>query len=184
LPMPAETNTSHTGRLCEKTLHEHPRSCKASVARPACPLARPHGIAQQSGGKDVPSASVSICGILTDTPADAQGLLSGTTIRVPKKPGGTHLLSQKTKTQTNLKHAQDKSRPSGGAHGPGGPSGPPEQSTQPPSGETSASLEGHNATLASLRLARGPAAPSGEVPPRSRLSRARRPRTYSPDKGI
>jgi hypothetical protein len=30
LPMPGETNTSHTGRLCEKTLQEHPRFCKAS----------------------------------------------------------------------------------------------------------------------------------------------------------
>jgi hypothetical protein len=45
LPMLAETNTPHIGRLCEKTLQEHPCSCKASGARPAGPLARPHGIA-------------------------------------------------------------------------------------------------------------------------------------------
>jgi hypothetical protein len=38
-PMPAETNTQHTGGTCEKTLQEHPRSCKASGARPAGPLA-------------------------------------------------------------------------------------------------------------------------------------------------
>jgi hypothetical protein len=83
LPMPAETNTSHIGRSCEKTLREHPRSCKASGARPPGPLARPHGIAQRPSGKKVPSASVSICRILTDTPANARGLLSGTAIRVP-----------------------------------------------------------------------------------------------------
>jgi hypothetical protein len=83
LPMSAETNTSHTGRSCEKTLQEHLGSCKASGARPAGPLARPHGIVYLPGGKKVPSADVSICGILTDTPADARGLLSGTAIRVP-----------------------------------------------------------------------------------------------------
>jgi hypothetical protein len=31
---PAETNTSHTGGLCEKTFQEHPRSCKASGLDP------------------------------------------------------------------------------------------------------------------------------------------------------
>jgi hypothetical protein len=82
LPMPAETNTSCTGRSCKKTLQEHPRSYKALGARPAGLLARPHGIAQQPGGKKVPSPDVSICGILTGTPADARELLSGTTIRV------------------------------------------------------------------------------------------------------
>jgi hypothetical protein len=81
--MPAETNTPHTGRSCEKTLQEHPRSCKASGARPAGQLARPHGITPATRGKKVPSASVSICGILTDTPTDAQGLLSVTAIKVP-----------------------------------------------------------------------------------------------------
>jgi hypothetical protein len=30
LSMPTETNTSHTGKHCEKTLQEHPCSCKAS----------------------------------------------------------------------------------------------------------------------------------------------------------
>jgi hypothetical protein len=48
---PAETNTSHTGRLCEKTLQEHPRSCKASGATPAGALVRPHGTAQHLGGR-------------------------------------------------------------------------------------------------------------------------------------
>jgi hypothetical protein len=83
LPMLVETNTPHAGRSCEKTLQEPPRSCKASGARPAGPLARPHGIAPATKGKKVPSASVNIYGILTDTPTDAWGLLSGTAIRVP-----------------------------------------------------------------------------------------------------
>jgi hypothetical protein len=38
----AKTNTSHTDKLCEKTLQEHPHSCKASGATPAGALARPH----------------------------------------------------------------------------------------------------------------------------------------------
>jgi hypothetical protein len=85
LPMPAETNTSHAGRVCEKTLQEDPRSCKASGARPMGPLVRPHGIAHQPGGKEVPSADISICGILMNTPGDARRLLSGTTSGSPKQ---------------------------------------------------------------------------------------------------
>jgi hypothetical protein len=38
--------------------------------------------------------------------------------------------------------------------------------------------------LPELRLARGLDAPSGETPPRSRLSRVRRSRTHSPDRSI
>jgi hypothetical protein len=89
-PRPAETpprldeiNTSHDDDATEETLKEYIHSSKASGARPAGPLAHPHGIAQQPGGKKVPSASVSICGILTDTTIDARGLLSGTAIGVP-----------------------------------------------------------------------------------------------------
>jgi hypothetical protein len=70
-----ETNTLHTGRLCEKTLQEHPRSCKASGATPAGALACPHGTTQHPGLKNVPSASVTLCGILTDITAEARGLL-------------------------------------------------------------------------------------------------------------
>jgi hypothetical protein len=50
-PMPAETNTPHTGRSCEKNLAGAPCSCKASGARPAGPLARPHGIAPATRGR-------------------------------------------------------------------------------------------------------------------------------------
>jgi hypothetical protein len=77
LPTPAETNTSHTGRLCEKTLQEHPRSCKASGVTPAGALARPHGTTQHPGGKNVPSASTSLCEILTNITAKARGYCRG-----------------------------------------------------------------------------------------------------------
>jgi hypothetical protein len=82
-PMPAETNTSHTGKRCEKTLQEHPRSRKASRATPAGAPAHPHRTTQQPRGKNVPSSSINVCGFLMDTVVEARGLLSGTTIRVP-----------------------------------------------------------------------------------------------------
>jgi hypothetical protein len=75
--------TPNTPSDCEKTLQEHPRSCKASGATPAGALARPHGTAQQPGGKNVPSTSINLCGFLTDTTAEARGLLSETAMGVP-----------------------------------------------------------------------------------------------------
>jgi hypothetical protein len=170
LPTPAETNTSHTGRLCEKTLQEHPHSCKASGATPAGALTRPHGTAQHIRGKNVPSTSINLCGILMDTTTDARGLLSGTAIGVPKNRGETHFLSKKQNTNelTNVKHAQDNHGSVEGAHGPGGLSGPSEQSAPATLGQNSSSLEGHNTALSRLHLARGLDAPSGKAPPRSR----------------
>jgi hypothetical protein len=82
-PMPAETNTPHAGRSCEKTLQERPRSCKASGARPAGPLARPHGITPATRGEESPISKRQHLRDPTDTPADARGILSGTAIRVP-----------------------------------------------------------------------------------------------------
>jgi hypothetical protein len=114
LPMPAETNTPHAKRSCEKTLREHPRSCKASGARPAGPLARPHGIAPATRGKNVPSASVNICEILTDTPTDARGLLSGTAMRVPQTTRENPLTF--IKTNANEPKNTCKLNPQG--HGP------------------------------------------------------------------
>jgi hypothetical protein len=54
LPMPTETNAPHIGRLYGKTLQEHPCSCKASGARPAGPLAWPHGMAQAARREESP----------------------------------------------------------------------------------------------------------------------------------
>jgi hypothetical protein len=50
--MPVETNTPHTGGSDEKPLQEHSRSCKASGARPAGPLERPHGLASATRGEE------------------------------------------------------------------------------------------------------------------------------------
>jgi hypothetical protein len=44
--MPVETNAPHTGKkLAKKPLQEHSHSCRASGARPAGSLTRPHGTA-------------------------------------------------------------------------------------------------------------------------------------------
>jgi hypothetical protein len=67
----------------KKTLYEHSRYCEASGATPATVLARPHGTAQHPGGKNVPSAGISLCGMLTEITAGARGLLSGTALGVP-----------------------------------------------------------------------------------------------------
>jgi hypothetical protein len=75
--MPAETNTLHNGKPGEKTLQEHPRSCKALGATPASALARPHGTAQRPGGKNVPLPSASLCGILWISPQRLGGCSQG-----------------------------------------------------------------------------------------------------------
>jgi hypothetical protein len=95
----------------------------------------------------------------------------GNSHRGPLKNWGKPIFfrkKQNTNEFTNLKHAQDNHGLVAGAHGPGGPSGPPEQSAPATLGRNSASLEGHSTVLTRLRLARGLDAPSGEVPPRSR----------------
>jgi hypothetical protein len=105
LSMPAETNTQHTGRLCEKTLQEHPRSCNSSGARPVGPLARPHGIAPATRGEESP---ISKRQHLRD-PNGYTHRCSGTTVRDshkgPLNNQGNPLTFAKNKTQTNLKHA-------------------------------------------------------------------------------
>jgi hypothetical protein len=52
--MPVETNALHTGKTREKTLQEHSRSCRASGARPAGPLTRPHGTALATRREECP----------------------------------------------------------------------------------------------------------------------------------
>jgi hypothetical protein len=167
---PTESNTSPTSKLCEKTLQEHPHSCKASGATPTGALARPHGTTQHPGRKNVPSASISLCGILTDTTADAWGLLSGTAIGSPKNRGKPIFFHKKHNTNelTKVKHTQDNHDSVAGAHGHGCLSGPPEQSAPATLGRNSASLEGHNTALTRLCLTQGLDAPSREVPPHSR----------------
>jgi hypothetical protein len=83
-------------------------------------------------------------------------------------------LSQTTKhkrTHNTIKRVQDDRDPVVGAHGPGGLSGPPEQTGPAPLGRNSVSLEEYGTTLIKLRPARGMDAPSGETLPRSRAGR-------------
>jgi hypothetical protein len=82
-PKPAETDTSHTGTALWKNLAGVCTLLQGFGATPAGALARPHGTAQQLGGKKVPSGSTNLCEFLPDTTAKARGLLSGTAIRVP-----------------------------------------------------------------------------------------------------
>jgi hypothetical protein len=53
-PMPVEINAPHAGGSREKTLQEHSRSCRASGARPAGLLTRPHGTALATRKKECP----------------------------------------------------------------------------------------------------------------------------------
>jgi hypothetical protein len=78
---------------------------------------------------------------------------------------------QNTNKLTNIKRAQNDHGSVLEAHSPGGPSGPQEQSAPATLRQNSASLEGHSAALMRLHHTRGPIAPSGEVPPRSRVGR-------------
>jgi hypothetical protein len=63
----------------------------------------------------------------------------GDSHRGPLKTGEnpfSFVKKQNTNEFANQKHAQNNQGPVAGAHGLGGPSGPPEQLAQPPSGET------------------------------------------------
>jgi hypothetical protein len=160
LPTPAETNTSHTGRLCEKTLQEHPRSCKALGATPAGALARPHGTAQHLGGKNVTSASIILCRILTGTTAEARGLLSGIAIGSPKKPGETHFLR---KQQNRNDHTNHKTRPRQSRH-----SGRSPRTWRP---QRPTRTVGPSTPWAKLYLTRGTLRRTNETPPCSRAGR-------------
>jgi hypothetical protein len=103
LLMPAETNTPHTSRSCEKTLQEHSRSCKASGARPAGPLARPNGIAPTTRGEESP---ISKHQHLRD-PNGYTYRCSGATVRDshkgPLNNQGIPAYLRKKQMQTNLK---------------------------------------------------------------------------------
>jgi hypothetical protein len=52
--MPVEINTPHAGGSRKKPLQEHSRSCRASGARPAGSLTRPHGTAFRNQEEECP----------------------------------------------------------------------------------------------------------------------------------
>jgi hypothetical protein len=102
------------------------------------------------------------------------GYCRGQPLGSPKTPGENPFSFANNETQTNsrnIKHVRYNHGPVAGARGPGGLSGPPERSAPVPLRRNSVSLEGHNAVLTRLRLARGLDAPSGKTPPRSRAGR-------------
>jgi hypothetical protein len=83
LPTLAETNASHTDKLCEQNLAGAPMLLQGFGGYTRVCASAPHGTAQQREGKNIPSASISLCGFLTNTTVEARGLLLGTAIRVP-----------------------------------------------------------------------------------------------------
>jgi hypothetical protein len=170
---------AHWPDSTEKPLQEHPRSCRASGARPAGPLTQPHGKLWQPGGKDVLSVGSSIRGSLAGTPADARGLMSGQPWGSPKTTRGIPLKTCK-KPKQSTSHLSTHPR-----HGPhrGGPRSPAEWPSQRLPRAGSASLEGlhlpraGSASLEGSRLLRAGSASFKDLsPPRSRpSSRARLP---------
>jgi hypothetical protein len=119
-------------------------------------LACPHGTVEQPGGKNVPSASISLCVFPTDTTAKAQGLLPGTAMGVPYITGENPFSFINNKTQMIsqiINHTQNNNGPVTGAHSPGILSGPPKRSALAPLRQNFASLEGHNAVPPRLHLA-------------------------------
>jgi hypothetical protein len=105
LPMPAETNTPHIGRLCEKTLQEHLRSCKASGARPAGPLARPHGIAPATRREESPISKHQHMRDPNGCTHRCSGATVGDSHKGPlNNQGKPTYFRKKNKMQTNLKH--------------------------------------------------------------------------------
>jgi hypothetical protein len=63
LQMPVEISAPHAGGSRDKSLQEHSRSCRASGARSAGPLTRPHGIALETRREERP---ISKCQHLQD----------------------------------------------------------------------------------------------------------------------
>jgi hypothetical protein len=192
-------NTPHAGGSREKPLQEHSRSCRASGARPAGLLTRPHGTAFSNQGEECP---ISKC----QHPRDPNGYTrrcSGATVGDSHK-GPLNNQGNPLKTRKNAKrglnhepkaHARHDHDPGGprsppGWHG-GRPLGrgsprsrvrrsheqnPPRSRPRRPSGEVRLA-RGLDAPSGEVRLARGLNTPSGEV----RLARghlhARSPRS-------
>jgi hypothetical protein len=165
-PMPVETNAPHTGqKLAKKPLQERPRSCRASGARPAGPLTRPHGTTLATRREERP---ISRLQHLRDPNGNTQRCSGATVWDSPKGPlnnrGETRLKPAKNtkhkSTCTPNTHTQHK-------HNLGGPRGPLGQHSECPSSGTRLA-RGIDAPSGEVRLARGPYTPLGRGPSRSR----------------
>jgi hypothetical protein len=160
LPMQAETNTSHTGRLREKTLQEHPRSCKASGATPAGALARPHGTAQHPGG-DRPISKHQPLQDPNGYHCRGSGATVGDSHRGPLKNRGKPIFFCK-----NTKHKRTHKRKTHSRQSRLSSRGPRSWRPRWPTRTVSPSHP-----RAKLHFARGAQLHSIEVPPRSRVGR-------------
>jgi hypothetical protein len=100
-PRPAEINTSHEDDAAEKNIEGVHTLLQGFGARPAGPLARPHGIAQQPGGKKVPSAKRQHLRDPTGYPRRCSGATVGDSPRGPLKNRGKPILFRKKQNKTN-----------------------------------------------------------------------------------
>jgi hypothetical protein len=140
-------------------LQEHPRSCKASGARPAGPLTRPHGIALATRGEERPISKRQHLRDPSGYTHRCSGATVGDSHKGPLNNWGKPTSSRKKRKRKLIhepKNANTKAITTLVA---------PAAHLNTPSGE--------------VRLARGSNAPSGEVRLARGPSRARHPRSYS-----
>jgi hypothetical protein len=126
-------------------------------ARHAGPLARPHGIAPATRGEERPISKRQHRWDRNGYTHRCSGATVGDSHKGPLNNQGKPTYIRKKQTQTCAKQTH----------------GPTAHQTigLATLGRNSASLEGYGAAPVQLRLARGPVAPSGEVPPRSGAGR-------------
>jgi hypothetical protein len=106
--------------LTVKPLQEHPRSCRASGARPAGPLTRPHGEAfAKPGGKNVPISRFQHLREPQWQTHRCSGATVGDSPRGPLKQQGNPRLKHATKPNTPRLTMQDTT------HATEAPNGPP-----------------------------------------------------------
>jgi hypothetical protein len=167
-PMPVETGTTPTGKiLARKPLQEHSRSCRASGARPAGPLMRPHGKAFATGREERPISRLQHLREPDRYTHRCSGATVGDSHEGPLKNRGESCLKlaknakRKANLEPNTKHTQHDPHRSG-------PRGSPKWRGKAPPRARSALLDG------SRPLERGPPhsrahAPLERGPPRSRF---------------
>jgi hypothetical protein len=169
LPMPVETCTMPTDKIsAKKPLLEHSRSCRASGARPAGPLMRPHGKAFATGREERPISRLQHLGKPDRYTHRCSGATVGDNHEGPlKNRGESYLRHAKNKT----KHTSSLTRNTHTRHGPrcSGPRGPPRRPSKTPA----------RAHSSGLRLARGSTPPSSGL----RLARGSLTSAHAPARG-
>jgi hypothetical protein len=170
---------AHWPDSTEKSLQEHPRTCRASGARPAGPLTRPHGKALATRREGRPISRLQHLREPGRHTRRCSGATVGDSPWGPLKQPGESCLKPAKNQRQGTSHLNTRPR-----HGPhqGGPHGPAEWPSQCLSRAGSASLEGLHlprAGSASLEGSRLPRAGSASLEdpslPRSRRSLHARP---------